>query len=106
MPTIAAPWEVKKESSHIRASHLGVSNLLGVAMTFESLLESFTAFKDFTDLILAKLDMFEITSSQAEKSFVFGYQSMVQIRALPFVFFLLFFFMFDTWLFSSFIPFC
>lgn len=73
LPTVGALSDTEEGSSHAETSHLNVSDLLGVAMTSESHIESLKACQDFTNLVSTRLNISVITSNQAKRSFVFGY---------------------------------
>lgn len=78
--TIEAAKEAGEGSSYAGALQLDVADLLQVNMTFRSHSKSSQAFKGFAKLVSTKLDIPEITSTRVERSFIFGYQSMVLIR--------------------------
>lgn len=75
--------EVKEGSSKVSTSLLHtIAELLEVGMTFKSCSKSLKAFKDFAGLVLAKLDMFKITSTWVKRSFVLDFRSMIHVRIL------------------------
>lgn len=61
--TAKAVREAREGSSHMDASSLGATELLGEGMTSISCSKSLKAFRDFAELISAKLGMSEITNN-------------------------------------------
>lgn len=78
--TAKAVREVGEGSGDVNALSFGVvTKLIKAGMTFKSSSKSLKAFKTSAGVILVKLDMFQITSGQAENSFIFSFRSLIQI---------------------------
>lgn len=54
-----------------------IPKLIQVSMTSTNGKECLTTFKAFAEVILAKLDMFEVTNSRAELSFIFDFRHRI-----------------------------
>lgn len=75
-----ATKEAGESSSHTNASLLDAAELLGVSIGPRSCSNNFKAFIDFAKLVSAKLDFFEVYSTREDRSFVFGFRHMVNVK--------------------------
>lgn len=81
--TIRVAREAGEGSSKACTLSLGATaKLIEVGTTSKSYSNRLKALRAFARVVLAKLDMFKITNSQAERSFVFGSNSVVHVRVL------------------------
>lgn len=98
--------EASEGSSHVGASHLDTTDLLRENIGSRSYYESSKAFEDFFDLVLAKLDLCEVRSTQEDRSFIFSFYNIMKVRIIfclcPF-FFSYLTFVFFLWAFFHFV---
>lgn len=76
--------EAKKSSNHVKASLLDAVELLEVSTGSRSYSNSSSAFTNFTELVLTKLDLLEVHSTREDKSFIYGFSHIVKVRTLVF----------------------
>lgn len=82
--------EARESSSHVKATLLDATKLLRMSIGFKSYSDSSKTFANFSKLISAKLDLFEIHNTREDRFFfyflffIFRFHHMVKVRILVF----------------------